>query len=90
MSNWPKSWLTASPGRACSSCGAKAGRPILRGLPTPEVFEALDKGVIDVALSGCCISDGDATYSCSACGSQFGATRREDGFARREIDSPST
>ena len=79
MTTWPKSWLTTSPGRACPSCKAKAGRPILRGMPSPEVGQALAKGVIDVALGGCCVSEDDPDYVCRACGVQFGASRRKTG-----------
>ncbi len=72
MTTWPKSWLAGSPGAACPTCGERSGRPILMGMPSGEVFEALDAGAIDIELGGCCISDDDPTHRCAACGVSFG------------------
>ena len=71
MSDWPKKWRAGTAGLTCPRCGERAGRPILRGMPTHEVFRAIDEGVIDIALGGCCIVPDDPTHECSECGHQF-------------------
>ena len=72
---WPKTWLRTTPGRACPSCGARAGRPIIWGMPTGEVFEALDSGEIDVGIGGCVVSEDDPTHVCGSCGHEWGRRR---------------
>lgn len=78
MSDWPKSWLAASPGRRCPGCGDRTGRPILWGMPSFEAIEALEAGVIDIAIGGCCISDADPRYECGNCGHRFGGAVLRD------------
>ena len=69
---WPKPWLRTSLGHACPSCGSLAGRPILWGMPTSEVFDAIEAGRIDIEIGGCCVSGDDPTHRCRACGKRFG------------------
>ena len=69
---WPDEWRASTPGRTCPSCGAAAGRPIVWGLPEPELFAANDTGEIDVHFGGCCVSDDDPAYVCTVCGWAFG------------------
>lgn len=75
---WPLEWRSSSPGALCPNCGAAAGRPILWGMPEPDVFRAIDVGDIDIVIGGCTISDEDPTYGCKACGTSFGNARRSD------------
>lgn len=76
MSGWPESWRSSAPGATCPSCGEPTGRPILRGMPGPDVLEALDAGEIDVVIGGCSITDGMPTHACSSCGTEFASTSR--------------
>jgi hypothetical protein len=41
-------------------------RPILYGMPTPEAFEAAERG--EFVIGGCCIFPGQADKRCTACG----------------------
>lgn len=49
----------------CSYCGGEM-RPVVYGLPSPELFEEADKG--DVILGGCCIPSSPAQTRCIDCG----------------------
>lgn len=44
MTRWPKGWRSSAPGIEYPSCGESTGRPILMGMPTDDVFAALDAG----------------------------------------------
>ena len=66
----------------CPECGERAVRPILYGMPTPEAFEAAERG--EFILGGCCISPGQANKSCTACGWDDG----EDSELLDELDLP--
>lgn len=52
----------------CPACGHTPVATILWGLPDfdPELEAALKAGT--VALGGCCISDDDPAWQCTACG----------------------
>lgn len=76
---WPKTWLAETPGRVCPSCGARAGRPILWGMPSADVFGAIEAGEIDIRLGGCCVSDDDATHECRACDALFDSRSHQPG-----------
>ena len=84
MSSWPADWLAASPGRVCPFCKTASGRPIVRGMPGPDLMQAISRGRLNVVLGGCCISDHDPTHQCSRCGRTFGSPseREEAGPAR--------
>lgn len=84
MTAWPKTWLAAAPGRVCPACGRCSGRPILWGMPSDLVFEALERDEIDISIGGCCIADDDPTHECVACEARFG--RSTQGPPRAEID----
>ena len=58
-------------GTTCPSCGEGDARPIIWGMPSPELMEAAEAGLIDVALGGCCVTEDDPTHECRACGRQF-------------------
>lgn len=77
MTRWPAEWLSSAPGAPCPACGARAGRPILMGMPSGEVFEALEAGVVDIEIGGCCLTDDDPTHRCAACGEAFAVTPTE-------------
>jgi hypothetical protein len=49
------------------------------GMPSGEVFEALDAGVIDIEIGGCCLTDDDPTHRCAACGEPFAVAPTETG-----------
>ena len=66
---WPPDWRSAA-GPPCPACG-EPGRPIVWGMPSSELMEAVEAGLIDVELGGCCVSDDDPTHTCRACGHQF-------------------
>ena len=71
---WPRSWKAGSRSARCPSCGASEGRPIMWGMPGPEVFEALAAGEIDIDLGGCCVEP--QTHRCRSCGTSFTAGGR--------------
>ena len=52
----------------CPHCGGKVVR-IIYGEPTPETFEAAERG--DFALGGCCINELSPDWQCISCGHQF-------------------
>ena len=68
---WPVSWLASSPGAVCPACGEAAGRPVVMGLPSPELIDAGISGELDIHFGGCCIMDEDPTHICAACGAGF-------------------
>jgi len=39
--------------------------PIVFGFPSPQTFEAADRG--EVAIGGCLVTGEDPTHRCSAC-----------------------
>src|ERR1700675_1315666 len=50
----------------CPRCGVVATMvPIVFGFPSPETFEAADRG--EVAIGGCLVTGEDPTHRCSAC-----------------------
>lgn len=79
---WPRSWLPASPGARCPSCDTTTGRPIVMGMPSYDLFEAVERGVIDVVLGGCIVGEDDATHRCGRCGGEF-AVPSDDGAEER-------
>ena len=59
--------MSAPLSATCPRCGTFAAMlPIVFGYPTPDTFEAADRG--EVALGGCVITGEDPTHRCSACG----------------------
>ena len=56
-------------GTTCPACGEGDARPIIWGMPSPELMDAVQAGLIDVVLGGCCVTDDDPTHACRACGS---------------------
>ena len=54
--------------RKCPQCGGKVVR-ILYGEPTPEAFEAAERG--EFVLGGCCINELSPDWECLGCGHQF-------------------
>ena len=47
-------------------CCGQSMRPIVYGMPGPELIEASSRGVIE--LGGCCISDDMPAFACAVCG----------------------
>lgn len=45
-------------------------RPIVYGMPGPELVDASARG--EVSLGGCCISDDMPAFECPACGRTVG------------------
>lgn len=75
MTDWPRTWRTATFGRACPACGERSGRPILRGMPSNDVFQALERGEISIVVGGCCVAEDDPSHECTRCGTRFGSSR---------------
>ncbi len=59
--------------RRCPACGADKPLRIAYGEPTPDIFEAAERG--ELVLGGCCIAAGLPTRQCRACGATFGSLR---------------
>jgi hypothetical protein len=72
MREWPHEWRAGTPGALCPRCGTPTGRPILYGLPGPDVFEAERAGEIDIELGGCMVMGEDPRFRCRTCGLAFG------------------
>lgn len=58
--------------RTCPKCGAKTV-PILYGEPTPDAFQAAERG--ELVLGGCVVSDDSPSRTCTTCGHAFGRVR---------------
>lgn len=57
MTCWPAHSSSSAPDAPRIACGAPAGRPILMGMTSDLVFEALVASEIDIELGGCCMAD---------------------------------
>lgn len=78
MSRWPAAWSPDAPGATCPTCGAAAGRPIVRGLPGGEMLDAVWSREIDVVMGGCVIRENEPpTHRCRGCGTEFTPARKE-------------
>ncbi len=71
LSDRPDEFRSGGSGTTCPSCGESDSRPIIWGMPSPELMEAAEAGLIDVVLGGCCVTEEDPTHECRACGRQF-------------------
>ncbi len=67
----PTELASGKPAKMRPACGRRVGRPILRCMPTDEVFAAIDDGSIDIVLGGCIISPDDHDHRCTNCGTEF-------------------
>ena len=56
---------------ACPSCGQQAGVPIIWGMPTPDLFDQVESGQLDVVLGGCAVPDPLVTAACRSCGARW-------------------
>jgi hypothetical protein len=62
--------------RTCPACGSADVVPILYGMPTAEMFEKAEAGLI--ALGGCCVSLDGPCWRCVSCNTDIckaGSTR---------------
>ena len=53
----------------CPRCGASSPLRILYGYPTPEAFEAAERG--ELAIGGCMIGRESPRFVCGACRAQL-------------------
>jgi hypothetical protein len=58
----------------CPACGLKAGVNIEYGMPTPELFEAAERG--EVVLGGCCMELDAPERECLQCNHAWKIKRR--------------
>lgn len=58
----------------CPACSEKSGVDISYGMPSPELFEAAERG--EVALGGCCIDDELPERQCLLCNHTWLIKRR--------------
>ena len=63
---WREGWLASSPSLWCPKCGETAVRPAMFGLPKYHVWEAQERGEIDIHIGGC-IVNGACTHYCKSC-----------------------
>ena len=52
----------------CPACGGRLV-PIVYGLPSPEGFQAAERG--EVALGGCTVTGDDPQLRCLTCGEEY-------------------
>lgn len=57
-------------GRTCPSCGKQDSVPLIWGLPSPELMDFEERGL--VALGGCMVSGEDFAFRCRECGVAWG------------------
>jgi hypothetical protein len=58
-------------GRICPQCGREDSVPLVYGLPSAELFEAAERGL--VGLGGCMVlPGGDPEFRCRSCGAEWG------------------
>ena len=50
---------------SCPECQSKDTMPVVYGFPSPEIFEAAERG--DVAIGGCVIQPHNPRWACPAC-----------------------
>ncbi len=62
--------------RRCPRCRSTRVVPIEYGLPPIEIAPQADRG--ELVLGACCVSDGDPTWHCFACGADFGHYKLDD------------
>lgn len=55
-------------GARCSQCGGRL-RPILRGMPTAEMGDLADAGIIEIG--GCDVFEDMPTVRCARCGAEW-------------------
>lgn len=68
MDSSEKAPLPATEDGRCPRCGA-VPTPVAYGYPSPEMFEAAERG--EILLGGCVIFDGQPSSRCSACGADI-------------------
>ena len=56
--------------RVCPACGREESIPVVFGLPSPELMDAAEKGL--VSLGGCMMPEGPADFACRSCGLEWG------------------
>ena len=54
--------------KVCPACGGKLV-PILYGLPSPDGFQAAERG--EFVLGGCIVSGDDPQLACAGCHEQY-------------------
>ncbi len=62
--------------RVCPRCGAGQVVPIVMGLPSAELFELADRGL--VSLGGCEVGPEDHDFVCRSCGHEWGSEEDPD------------
>lgn len=70
----PKPIHPSKPTRVCPRCGAGDVIPVVYGYPSPDMWEAEQRG--EIVLSGCIVSSGFPTWQCGKCSSD-GAHQRQ-------------
>ena len=70
--------------RRCPRCRSTRAVPIEYGLPPIEMAPQADRG--EFVLGGCCVSDGDPTWHCFACGADFGHYRLDDDELSEDVE----
>jgi len=62
--------------KRCPKCGQLGALPIAYGYPSPEQYEAVERG--EVVLGGCCVWDGMPEWRCQGCDHEWGNLRVSD------------
>ncbi len=58
-------------GRMCPGCGQEDSVPLITGMPSSELFDLADQGL--VVLGGCVLGPDDPTLACRSCGLEWGS-----------------
>jgi hypothetical protein len=64
MTNNPRYRVKRKP-RKCPACGAENLVRIVYGMPSADLFEKAEAGLI--ALGGCCVTADDPSWRCMSC-----------------------
>src|SRR3954467_10530202 len=59
-------------GRVCPRCGREESVPLVWGLPGPDLMDLAERGL--VALGGCMLPGEAPSFSCRACGLEWGSS----------------
>lgn len=64
-------------GRMCPRCGAENSVPLIMGMPSFELFELADRGL--VVLGGCMVGPDAPFLACRTCELEWGSDENLDG-----------
>lgn len=68
----------------CPKCKKRTGVDIVYGMPSPELFEQAEQGL--VALGGCVIEDNQPDYRCQECRFEWNKAQHFEASKQKWLD----